>query len=66
MSHTILQSESGQTQGFSAPERHCRSTPDVYEFTYSQICFCNPPFPGKPGSEPIVFRVLNGVGRPEG
>ena len=35
---------------------------DVYEFTYKQICFCVPPPPGKPGSEPIVFRVLNGVG----
>jgi Family of unknown function (DUF6174) len=36
--------------------------PDVYEFTYKRNCFCPPPPPGKPGSEPIVFRVLNGIG----
>jgi hypothetical protein len=40
--------------------------PDVYEFTYKRICFCPLPPPGKPGSEPIVFRVLNGVGYLQG
>jgi hypothetical protein len=35
------------------------SKPATYEFTLQIICFCGP---APPGSEPIVFRVNNGVG----
>ena len=46
----------------AAEARWAGKKPDIYEFTYKRICFCVPPPPGKPGSEPIVFRVLNAVG----
>ena len=50
----------------AAEKKWAEKKPDVYEFTYKQICFCVTPPPGKPGSEPIVFRVLNGVGYLQG
>ena len=46
----------------AAEARWAGKKPDIYEFTYKRICFCVPPPPGKPGWEPIVFRVLNAVG----
>jgi len=36
--------------------------PAAYEFTLKLICFCSPLPPGKPGSEPIIFHVENGIG----
>ena len=50
----------------AAEAKWAAKKPEVYEFTYKQICFCAPVPPGKPGSEPIVFRVLNGVGYLQG
>ena len=50
----------------AAEAKWAMKKPDVYEFTYKRICFCPPPPPGKPGSEPFVFRVLNGIGYLQG
>jgi hypothetical protein len=50
----------------AASAKWAAKKPDVYEFIYKQICFCVTPPPGKPGSEPIVFRVLNGIGYLQG
>jgi Family of unknown function (DUF6174) len=50
----------------AAEAKWAANKPTVYEFTFKQICFGPPVPPGKPGSEPIVFRVLNGVGYLQG
>ena len=46
----------------AAEAKWAAKKPEVYEFTYKQICFCSPLPPGTAGSEPIIFHVENGVG----
>jgi hypothetical protein len=51
-----------KTELTAAEAKWVAKKPEVYEFTYKRNCFCPPPPPGKPGSEPIVFRILDGIG----
>jgi len=55
-----------RTELATAEAKWAANKPQMYEFTYKQIAFVPPVPPGKPGSEPIVFRVLNAIGYLQG
>jgi hypothetical protein len=58
----IVAQVSPEDQLAAAETKWIANKPKAYEFTLKLICFCPPVPPGQPGSEPIVFRVENGVG----
>src|SRR5947209_6153236 len=61
-SYGLVANITARTELATAEAKWAAKKPQVYEFTYKQICFCPPPPPGTPGYELIVFRVINGVG----
>jgi hypothetical protein len=58
----LVSNITARTELSAAEAKWAANKPQVYEFTFKQICFCPPPPPGKAGSEPIVFHVQDGIG----